>query len=325
MNRGSRYGRSLSFTSLAAALLGILTGGCGQADWEEADAAEGPQSSAPLLRGGNDFSHRAPGPYELAPQRMSTNGMATNGMATNGLRLAGLSGNAMNANAFITWFNQDTALANMVMHYVVGCGVSDGSSLAWTNPTTGVQYVWNGVFGLTPGWASGQPASAQEQQLITACLAAHTNKYGLQVPISVQGRDALGTPIPVSSLEFSMFAQREGCFFGNIFNGEGVYAGSDGQLSSASSSVRACGLVAPGAGDTCSPIHHVGTCADFCTPDLSGNYYVSCTYNGKSYPAITTRIRLSDINVCGDGVCQISESCGTGLTPDSCMDCGPCP
>ena len=145
------------------------------------------------------------------------------------------------------------------------------------------------------------------------------------MPISIQGRDALGTPIPVGLQEFTTFAQREACFFGNIFQDEGVYAGSDALLSSASSSVRACGLETPGTGDKCSPIHHVHPCSEICTPDPLGNSYVSCSYNGKSYPAITTRIRPQDINVCGDGVCQISESCGTGLTPDNCMDCGPCP
>ena len=153
MNRGSRYGRSLSFTSLAAALLGILTGGCGQADGEEADATQEPRSTAAVLRYG--FAHRAPDPNEMSSDRvnpagmatngMATNGMATNGMATNGMATNGLSVNAMNGNAFIAWFNQDAALANMVMHYVVGCGVSDGSSRAWTNPTTGIQYVWNGA------------------------------------------------------------------------------------------------------------------------------------------------------------------------------------
>ncbi|WP_157232488.1 hypothetical protein [Hyalangium minutum] len=251
--------------------------------------------------------------------------MATNGMATNGLSTSGLITNAMNTSAFITWFNQDVSLANMVMHYVVDCGISDGSSRTWTNPTTGIQYVWNGKWGLTPGWASGLPATELEQQLITACMAAYTNKYGRAVDISIQGRDALGTPIPVGTHEFTTFAQREACFFGNIFNGEGVYAGSDARLSTDKSSVRACGLKTPGTGDKCPPIHQVDPCSEICKPDLQNNYYVTCSYNGKAYPAITTRIQLSDINVCGDGVCQISESCGTGFTPDSCMDCGPCP
>jgi len=320
--RGPRYARSPLSTTLAAVLLGVLAGGCGEPLLEE-EAQDSPP----------DLESKAPRPHkEKAPPRtlmgnngMGTNGMGTNGMGTNGLSTSGLIVNAMNQSDFINWFNQDPALADMVMHYVVVCAVADGSSRIWTNPTTGIQYLWNGSLGLAPGWASGQPANEAEQQLITACLAAHTNKYGLQVPISIQGQDPWGTPIPVGPLEFSTFAQREACFFGNIFQNEGVFAGSDALLSGASSSVRACGLETPGAADKCKPIRHVEPCSQLCTPDLLGNYFVSCNYNGKSYRAITTRIRPVDIYVCGDGVCQISESCGLGFTPDSCMDCGPCP
>lgn len=319
MNRGSRYGRSVCSTLPAAALLGFLAGGCGEPTWEEGGSAQELPDTASLLRSRNDFLLNS-----SVQTGMATNGMATNGMATNGLATSGLITNAMNTRAFSDWFNQDVSLANMVMRYVVDCGVPNGSSRMWTNPTTGIQYIWNGNWGLTPGWASGLPASELEQQLITACLAAHTNIYGRVVPISIQGKDALGTPISVGSQEFTTFAQREACFFGNIFNGEGVYAGSDAHLSTDKSSVRACGLEMPGIGDKCLPIHHVDPCSEICQPDLQNNYYVTCSYNGKTYPAITTRIRLSDINVCGDGVCQVSESCGTGFTPDNCMDCGPC-
>ena len=88
--------------------------------------------------------------------------------------------------------------------------------------------------------------------------------------------------------------------------------------------MRACGLETLGNPDQCSPIHHVDNCPALCVRDLLSNYYVSCTYNGKSYRAMTTRIRKQDIFVCGDGVCQTSESCGVGLTPDNCIDCGLC-
>jgi hypothetical protein len=319
-NRGPRLARRVFTVPLTTLLLGLLAGGCGEPSLEEANASPQPGDSAAALGPGHAVSRALTG-----ANGMGTNGMGTNGMGTNGLSTSGLIINAMNQSAFITWFNQDPALADTVMRYVVACGVSDGSSRVWTNPTTGIRYIWNGAFGLTPGWASGQPANETEQQLITACMAAHTNKYGLQVPISVLGRDAQGTPIPVGLLEFATFAQREACFFGNIFQGEGVYAGSDALLANAISSVRACGLETPGTGDKCLPIRHVQPCSQICTPDLQNSAYASCTYNGKSYRAITTRIRILDLNICGDGVCQISESCGTGLTPDSCMDCGPCP
>lgn len=42
------------------------------------------------------------------------------------------------------------------------------------------------------------------------------------------------------------------------------------------------------------------------------------------YRAITTRIRTQEINFRGDGICQVSESCGTRNSPDKCIDCGLC-
>ena len=48
--------------------------------------------------------------------------------------------------------------------------------------------------------------------------------------------------------------------------------------------------------------------------------------NGIQYKVLTTRLRPSDVYTCGDGVCQVSEHCGTGQTADNCgLDCGPCP
>src|SRR6185312_3124213 len=98
-------------------------------------------------------------------------------------------------------------------------------------------------------------------------LAAHTNKFGLQVPISLQGLDATGAPIPVADSEFTTYRQREACFFGNLFTGEGIFSANGSPWLSILSSVRACGLQSEGTPDQCAPIHHVGSCSSFCAPD----------------------------------------------------------
>ncbi|MFL5347082.1 MAG: hypothetical protein ACJ8AT_20035 [Hyalangium sp.] len=295
---------------LPAVLLALLAGGCGDPSLEEPDAPQELASQASELREGNG---------------LGSNGLGSNGLGSNGLGSNGLSLSTLNSASFVDWFNQDPALADMVMSYVTACAVSHGSSLTWTNPVTNTTHKWNGNLGLTPGWAGGAPATELEQQLITACLAAHTNKYGVKVNISIQGLKANNSPIPVGWGEFSIFAQKEACFFGNLFQNEGIFAGNDSYLLSTQSSVRACGLEVAGAGDQCAPIHHVSNCSALCTPDYAHNYFQTCYYNGKSYRALTTRIKKSDVYVCGDGVCQISESCGTGFTPNNCRDCGPCP
>jgi hypothetical protein len=69
----------------------------------------------------------------------------------------------------------------------------------------------------------------------------------------------------------------------------------------------------------------VGSCKDFCTLDASKTFYESCTQGGKTYKPLTTRLRPQEVYDCGDGVCQISESCGTRSEYWQCKDCGPCP
>nr|WP_240359125.1 hypothetical protein [Pyxidicoccus trucidator] len=262
---------------------------------------------------------------------LSTNGLSTNGLSTNGLSTNGLSTNGLSTNGFSTWFNQNITNAAAVMKYVVKCAVPAGQTRTFTNPVTGVTYTWAGSLGLAPAWSSGSTATELEQEVVSACLAAHTNKYGINIPISVLGRTAQGNVIPYTTSELSKFNEKEACFFGNLFNGAGIYAANDqGYLNSSESTSRACGLSSSATSSECPPIVHMGMCSDLC--ELAGTssdpkpYYLRCTYNGKHYRPIVTRIRSQEIYQCGDGVCQFTERCGTGTAYNSCRaDCGTCP
>jgi hypothetical protein len=215
----------------------------------------------------------------------------------------------------------------MVMRYVVACTLPSGQTRTWTNPVTGVSYVWQGQLGLAPGWALGSPATVAEQQLVSACLAAHANKLGKSVSISVLGRDVAGQAIPVTSGETATYSEKEGCFFGNLFTGEGIFVGRDRVLNQTESTTRACGLSTQGSGGSvqCPPLQHVGPCASVCTQDGTQAFWKTCSINGKSYLPLTTRLRPQDIYSCGDGTCQFTESCGSGGTYDSCShDCMTC-
>ena len=248
--------------------------------------------------------------------------------AENGMSLNGLSLNGLSTSDFSTWFSSNPESNSLLMRYMVRCAVPEGESRTFRNPNTGVTYTWPGALGLAPGWAGGAPASVDEQQVISACLAAHANNYGLNVSISVLGRDAKGTNIPYSSEELTIFAKRESCFFGNVFTHQGLFAGNDRtSLAADESTRRPCGLKGFKALDNpaCSQVKRIGQCEDYCTLDASGNFYTHCTYNGVQYKPLNTRLRQTDINRCGDGVCQMGESCGWGITADSClMDCGTC-
>ncbi|HEX5745633.1 MAG TPA: hypothetical protein VFZ09_05275 [Archangium sp.] len=261
---------------------------------------------------------------------LSLNGLSLNGLSLNGLPLNGLSLDGLATARFDAWFQTNPELHDTVMKYVVRCAVPAGVSRTYTSATTGRSWSWTGTLGLAPDWSNGAPVTLTEQRIISACLAAHVDKYELHIRISVQGLSATGVAIPTSDGELSLFSEKEACFFGNVFNAEGVYAGNDGRpLNERESTARACALSSRSDTEAqpCAPLLRVELdCARFCTLDASRRFYVSCTYDGITYPAITTRLLRSDIYTCGDGVCQVTEKCGTGETFDNCgKDCGPCP
>ena len=251
-----------------------------------------------------------------------------NGLNLNGLNLNGLSLNGLSTQSFQDRFVQHAAQRDEVMKDGVGCAVASGETRSFTDPLTGITYTWQGVLGLAPGWASGAAATTEELQVVSACMAAHANKFGIHVTISLLGLDGAGQPIPYTSQELVDYDVTEACFFGNLFDGStGTFGANDGfALTSGESSPRVCALPDASGLGQCSPMVYVGNCSQYCVKDGTGTFYTSCTYNGVSYRPITTRMASTDIYTCGDGVCQATESCGTGTTAGSCAaDCGACP
>lgn len=295
---------------------GALGGGCSGSDAPPTDTA------AAALATDNGLSVNG-----LSVNGLSVNGLSANGTSYNGLATQGLTNSALKSSQFQSWFlgqSGGTAYTNMVMHYAVKCAVASNDSRSVT--INGQTYSWAGLLGLAPQWAGGQAIPLIEQQLVSACLAAHVNKFGLNVGVSILGYTENGTSIPIGPTELSTYSTTEGCFFGNLFNGDGAFVGAQQSWSSAYSSSRACAIRALSSGDAyCAPMATIGYCKNFCVPDITGTAYTSCTYNSITYPPITTRITPDQIYLCGDGICQISELCGIALNRDNCSDCGPCP
>ncbi|HEX5747538.1 MAG TPA: hypothetical protein VFZ09_14930 [Archangium sp.] len=272
-------------------------------------------------------------PVGLSLNGLSYSGLSKNGLNHNGLLNTGLSENGFAASSFREWFNDgSTALSDEVMRYVVRCALAKNKVLTWLNPVTQEKHSWSGGLGLAPDWASGNPATEKEQQIITACLAAHVNKYGAQIPISILGETAQGIPLGLQEGEREVFSLREGAFFGNLFQEEGAFACQDStfNIPPQESSLRTCADFQPGKkGESqCTPLQVVGFCngALRCELDATRTYFHTCQYQGKTYRALTTHLRPLDFARCGDGVCQLSESCGAGHLSNSCAaDCGPCP
>jgi hypothetical protein len=233
----------------------------------------------------------------LSANGLSYNGLSANGLSYNGLSYNGLSANGLSSEAFAAWFAQDPSTADRVMRYLVRCAVPAWQTRSHTDPQTGQHYTWIGLLGLAPGWASGAPANKTEQQVITACLLAHVNRYGASIPISVLGRDAEGDAIPYSLGELMTYSAKEACFFGNLFTQEGLFFGIDRLIDDESAYLtRACSGLGPSASKGgCAPLEFIGSCAQSCTPDLLGGpFYWTCTHNGVRYRALSTRMRQSD-------------------------------
>jgi hypothetical protein len=271
--------------------------------------------------------------YGVAAEDLnSENGISFNGRSFNGVSLNGMSLNGLDADlatsSFTSWFNSAATTNAIEMQYVVKCAKPSGTTVTWTNPQTGTSYTWQGLLGLAPSWTNRAMTTA-EQQVLTACLLAHANKYGVHVPIAIEGRTASGATLAQGSGELTTYSVQEAAFFGNTVTGDGSFVCLDHATWDASrSSARACGYdtKASGASTACPPMYQVGACNNFCTLDATKTYYTTCTYNGKTYQPLTTRLRVQDIYKCGDGVCQFTEHCGNGATYDNCRaDCGLCP
>ncbi|HET9990269.1 MAG TPA: hypothetical protein VFQ65_17180, partial [Kofleriaceae bacterium] len=198
----------------------------------------------------------------------------------------------------------------------------------WTDPVSHVAYSWPGGLGLAPLW-SNRAMTLVEQQVMSACMIAHANKYGVHVSIAVEGQAADGTVIARAANELTNYPVREAAFFGNTVNGEGAFVCLDHSAwSTVYSSPRACALdwAPKGPSAVCPPMYFAGACSTICIPDATKTFYTSCAFNGKTYKPIATRLQTSSIYSCGDGVCQFTEHCGSGATADSCKaDCGVCP
>jgi hypothetical protein len=293
-------------TEVLGVMLLVLAAGCGPVDEPANPSAEPVRTEVQQLQEDNGLAF---------------NGLAFNGLAFNGLAFNGLAFNGLSSGNFSSWFQAHPAESHQFMKYLVHCAVPAGQTRTYSNGAS--THVWSGGLGLAPAWSNGSPATLAEQQAVSACLGALVNKYGRTVQISVLGSTAHGQPIPTTASELASFTIREGCFFGNLFNGEGLFVGNDqGLLPPAQSSLRACALSGSNA---CAPLTHVGTCHGRCRHDSTGSYFAQCTFKGVTYHALTTRLRPEDIYTCGDGICQPSESCGTGNRPDSCRrDCGSC-
>jgi hypothetical protein len=237
----------------------------------------------------------------LDPNGLNPNGLNPNGLNPNGLAPKALSPKALDPKALSAIQDSGTigALSRMLLKYVVGCALTSSQSFdfSWTDGK-GVVHdeTYEGLVGIAPGWATG-PLDLNRQQMVSACLAARTNYYGVHVIISMRSphdplRTAAGSP------ELSTYHEIEGGFWGNLFAPEpylrACYTESD--VANSRSWQRDCAvghLNADGTTSPCGMIQIVGPCESSCKPLTTGQYYPECNDPewGKTSNMVTTALQ----------------------------------
>jgi len=247
-----------------------------------------------------------------------TNGLAP-GTGSNGLAVNGLTQEALAAPEFEAWFAIAPAYSASVMGYLVRCALGPERTLAYSHGEA--SYAWTGNLSVAPVWATGVSIGQAEQELVSACLAAHVNGLGQHVNISVRGYLADGQPIPVTAEEEAGWTSREACFFGNLFDGTGVWNALEPDLLDPTiSTPRGCAAEF-GSSRSCPPMVQAGTCAEVCTVGPDGATWADCAVNGVHYRPLRVFLQASDVYRCGDGVCQSVTEDELTCAPD----CAPPP
>ncbi len=150
----------------------------------------------------------------------SENALSYNALSYNALSYNALSYNALSYNALssgdLLFDQNNTNLAStpdgrQVLKYIARCALPLGIDLI--AEVNGQTYTFPGRLGLTPDWAD-HPLSASGRRWMTACLLAHTNYFGITVPISLRGETAA---LATSTGERDAYPVAEAAFFGDLF------------------------------------------------------------------------------------------------------------
>jgi len=102
-----------------------------------------------------------------------------------------------------------------VLEYLVGCSLKRDqiAILETENETLRMQ----GSLGLAPEWQK-RALNRREQELVTGCILARTNAFGVPVQISIRGRSATDRKrIKTSLAERESHTLYEATYFGNLF------------------------------------------------------------------------------------------------------------
>ncbi|XYH95856.1 hypothetical protein ACMHYB_50030 [Sorangium sp. So ce1128] len=270
-----------------AGILLVATGCMAPELAQGTDGTEELGSSAEAIESGNALSYNALSYNALSYNALSYNALSYNALsprAASALRDPGAGGD----------------LFRTLVKYTVSCALNESQSFrfSWTDSAGTVhREVYAGHLGLADRW-DRRPLDADGKQMVSACLAAHTNRYGISVLISMRSAQ---NPLrrEVGPDELDEYPHIEGAFWGNLFAEtpylRACYNAENVEVAHAAR--RDCAAGHPDAdGDLegCGMIEIVGDCEDHCSKlHRSGEYYRNCDdpESGKTRYVITTALR----------------------------------
>ncbi|WP_437764449.1 hypothetical protein WMF27_35310 [Sorangium sp. So ce281] len=260
------------------------------------------------LEAGNETEELGSAADELA----SGNALSFNALSFNALSFNALSFNALSFNALShTALSREAASAlkdpsergelfRSLVKYTVSCALKESQSFrfSWTDRAGAThKEVYPGHLGLAPRW-DRRPLDGEGKRMVSACLAAHTNRYGVSVGISMRSRQ---NPLrhEVGCGELDEYPHVEGAFWGNLFTEtpylRACYNPANVDVARAAKRDCAAGqLDADGDLEGCGMIEIVGRCKEYCGKlNRSGEYYKECDDPefGETRHVITTALR----------------------------------
>ncbi|WP_437956272.1 hypothetical protein WME76_33205 [Sorangium sp. So ce119] len=233
---------------------------------------------------------------------LSANALSANALSANALSANALSANALSREAALTLQDpgEGGELFRTLVKYMVSCALdaSQSFSFSWTDAAGRTHdEVYHGELGLADAWGAG-PLDPAGKQIVSACLAARTNRYGVSVVISMRShQDPLRHE--VGREEREAYPHVEGAFWGDLFAEtpylRACYNRASVDLSRAARRDCAAGHV-DGEGDleACGMIEIVGDCQAHCSKlHPPGQYYKDCVdpESGKTRYVVTTALR----------------------------------
>ncbi|WP_437721752.1 hypothetical protein [Sorangium sp. So ce861] len=254
---------------IAAIAAGVAQTGC-LAEALESEPAEGQLgSTGEALTSMN----------RLSMNRLSMNRLSMNRLSMNGLSAGALSpsGSDLSSTELI-----ETPEGRELLAYVIRCALPEGESLSGAHG--GVTYTFPGAVGVAPDWHA-EPLDPVGQRWVSACLLAHVNGYGVEVPISLRGEHAA---LETTTTERAQFNAQEAAFYGNLFGSgadQGMYACAGaaveaqcGATPSAEVPWRSCG-----AGEGCE-LSFAAPCRDVAHPEQQACENTSADFVEDCFP-----------------------------------------